>query len=128
MGWMLDDVNQFNKKRPTFAPCVCQPVWQKTAIRSASVGRACWKASSRPTNSTLNHWLRALTGVFWWGGRPSIRTQQLSGRNRCRNIGSLVQRLHPELTVYFFQPAGLNGKKTQCVPGFRLTTQCLSSR
>lgn len=81
------DIGRFNKKRPTFGPCVCQLVPQKPA----SIGRACWKTSSQPAPDQHSQPMA--------GGRPPVRPQQLSRGDRCTNISSLVQRLQLELTT-----------------------------
>lgn len=92
------------KRHAALSPCINSGLWQvhtgqmsgyiwqfRKRCPTASVGRACCKTSSRTTPDLL---VESTDGSVLAGSYPPVRTQQLSGGDRCT------------------YSAGLNGKKT----------------
>lgn len=65
------NIGRFNRNRLTFGPCVRQPVRPNVRLLS----KAPKKGLPIRIWSVLCQWLRALTGVFWQGATPTVRTQ-----------------------------------------------------
>lgn len=95
---MSGSIGRFNRNRSTFGPCVLQPI----RFCRRDITEKGLRSANRLPISTPSHWLRALTGVFWWGARPLSEHNITAGEIAVlTNIRLLVQRLRPELSVFF---------------------------